>query len=305
MVKISNKARPLFLSLLFLGLITLLYNNKTACASEKLDIFVSIPPLAYFVERIGGHFVSVEILIGPGQSPEAFDPSPRLMGRMSESDLLVRVGVPFETTLMEKIARIMPDLKMVDCRDGIELQPISEGGSGYSHGGHVHENLDPHIWLDPILAQVMAQTICDALIEIDPPNSTEYQNNLYLLVSDLKSIDEKITQSLDECAGRRFYVFHPSFGYFATRYNLTQTAVEVDGHEPGAREMIALIEQAQNDSIVAILIQPQFSSNTAQTVADKIGCGTISINPLSEEFLDNLDSIARLIKQAIGCQGSN
>lgn len=287
--------------LLGLTLLSFFLYIEEGYASEKLNVFVSIPPQAYFVERIGRDLVSVEVLIGPGQSPEAFDPSPRLMGRLSEADLFIRVGVPFEITLLEKIGRIMPALKMIDCRDGIELLPISEVQIGYSHGGHFHDNLDPHIWLDPVRAQTMALTIAEALSEADPLHSTDYQSNLYLLLDDLKVFHEKITTMLADCSGKRFYVFHPSFGYFAARYNLKQTAVEVGGREPGAREMVELIETARRDSIVAIIIQPQFSSKTAASVADQIGCGLVTIDPLSRDYLLNLYEIARKVKQAIGC----
>ena len=97
---------------------------------------------------------------------------------------------------------------------------------------------------------------------------------------------------------RRFMVFHPAWGYFADTYGLTQIAIEQEGKEPGARALTALIEQARAKQVRVIFVQPQFNRKTAQRLAAAIGGRVEPIDPLAENYIDNLRRVARLIAEA-------
>ena len=261
----------------------------------KLSLFVSILPQAYFVERVGRSHVEVEVLVGPGQSPATFELTPQQMAKLTQADAYFRIGLPFEKRLVGKIQAALSDLRVVDIRQGIQLRTMEHE--------HHNDGSDPHIWLDPMLVKVQATTVCEELCRLDPVNATEYKENLKAFKADLDEVDARLTQALEPLRGQKFYVFHPSYGYFGDAYGLTQIAVEVEGKEPGARRLAALIDQAKEDSVKVIFVQPQFSAKSAEAVAEAIGGVVVPIDPLARDYLKNLEDIAEKIVRGLAKAG--
>ena len=81
--------------------------------AEPISVFVSIGPQKYFVERIGGEQVRVEVMVKPGESPATFNPKPKKMSRLGNAKLYFPIGVPFEKIWISRIQAIQPNLKIV------------------------------------------------------------------------------------------------------------------------------------------------------------------------------------------------
>jgi len=258
---------------------------------DRLRVFVSILPQAYFVQRVGGEHVDVEVLVGPGQGPHNYEPTLKQMTRLAGARLYFRIGVPFEETLVRKLASFHQDLRIVDTRRGIELHPAEDDHEGRK---------DPHIWLSPKLASIQAGTICDALCEADPVNKADYRSNLARLQRDLAGLDARIAKALAPLRGRTFYVFHPAFGYFAEAYGLKQEAVEIGGRSPSARHIKELIEKARAEGVKVIFVQPQFSGTAAETIAAAIGGAVVRMDPLAPDYFRNLEEMTEKIQNALG-----
>ncbi|MFH1373640.1 MAG: zinc ABC transporter substrate-binding protein [bacterium] len=282
----------LLLALSSAGLITEAEESREKGA--RLNLFVSILPQVYFVERVGGDLVDVEVLVGPGQSPATLDLTPRKVARLSQADTYFRIGVPFEQRLVDKIIAGFPDLPVIDTRRGIELRVMAD-----DHHDHHHHGTDPHIWLDPQLVKIQAATICDQLCRLDSAHALIYRGNLAAFEADLDSIDAEIARLLAPWRDSRFYVFHPSYGYFADAYGLQQVAVEQAGKEPGGRQLTALVEQARQDSVKIIFVQAQFSSSGAEAIATAIGGQVVLLDPLAQDYLNNLRDMAHKISQGL------
>jgi len=263
--------------------------------SDKISVFVTIPPQAHFVERIGGGRVHVEVLVGPGQEPHTFDPSAKQMARLGGADVFFHLGATFERRLAEKIRTQFKDLRVVDTRKGVPLLKLPG-----AHDGHGREDdTDPHIWLDPKLAGIQARTICEALCEIDADHAGEYRRNLRAFIADLDRVDAEIAELLRPVRDRTFYVFHPAFAYFAASYGLTQRAVEFEGKEPSQKKIAELIALARRDGVRAIFVRPQFKPDAVRTIADQIGAAVVPLDPLARDYLKNLRDIADKIQRAL------
>ncbi len=290
-----------------------------ACHAEKAGqfepaviAFVSVPPQAYLVERVGGDHVTVEVLVGPGQSPATFEPTPRQMTRLDEAQVYFRIGVPFENTLLPEVQAIYPDLKVCDLREGIELLEIEDGHQHRHEGddrGVADESrqsrpteLDPHVWLDPDLVKIMARNTCDELCRLDSAHARNYRGNRDAFVVELDSLRSRIAALLAPHKGKSFFVFHPAYGYFGRAFDLRQVAIEGDGKEPGAKELAALMERARADGAKVIFVQPQFSSKGAQAIADAIGATVVPIDPLARDYLDNLEQVAEAVARGLNLE---
>ena len=291
-----------------LGLLTALF--LISClpiqsqAQGKTKVVVSILPTAYLVERIGGETVDVSVLVGPGQSPATYEPTPKQMAQISLADLYFRIGVPFEKAWIEKIAANAPSMKVVDLREGIKLRQVEghhhhhEGEEGHAEDEHA-ATLDPHSWLSPNNAQAMAQSIFESLCKVQPDNQSLYQKRLDALIADLKFADAEIKTILAPLKNRRFMVFHPSWGYFADEYGLEQVPIEIEGKSPSAKDLAMLIEHAREENIKVIFVQKQFSDASAKTVATAIGGKVVAMDPLSKDYINNLKTIAKTLAEGL------
>ncbi|MEA3410938.1 MAG: zinc ABC transporter substrate-binding protein [Pseudomonadota bacterium] len=261
-------------------------------AAEPLRVMVSVPPLKYLVERVGGPRVQVRSMVQPGFSPATYEPMPRQVKDLARADLYVRSGVPFENAWMTRIRSTNPTMLVLDAREGIPA-PATEGHA--THDGH-----DPHAWTSPLLAKQMAFNVRDALIALAPEDRATFESGYQTLAGELDALDEEIREILSDLTTPRFMVYHPAWGHFADRYGLVQIAIESDGKEPGARALANLIEQARQDGITVVFIQPQFDRRMANQVAKAIGGKVEVLDPLSADYTKNLRQVARRLAEADG-----
>jgi zinc transport system substrate-binding protein len=264
-----------------------------ALKADQIKIFVSIPPQVEFLKAIGGKRVLAEVLLGQGQGPHSFDPSPRTIARLSEARLFFSIGVPYERLVISKLSEISQSLEIVDTRQGIMLRQI-EGKANRGHGGD-----DPHIWLDPELVKTQARTIHDALVRVDSEGKQTYRRNLDNFTARLDSLDNRLTRILEPLKGREIYVYHPAFGYFFEAYGMRQRAVQRGGHDPSARELASLVESMRSEGVRVIIVQPEFPSPVAEALQRSLGCRVLRLDPLAADYIDNMGRMARLVAEAL------
>jgi zinc transport system substrate-binding protein len=262
--------------------------------SVAQEVYVSIPPQAFLVERLAGDFVEVEVLLPPGASPATYEPTPKQMAALDRAQLYLQIGAPFEGPVLAKVTDLMPDLRVVDCRIGVELEPI--GGDGHDHGFGL---LDPHIWLDPQRMKIVAATTAKALQALLPDEAAGIGGRLASLHESIDATDARVRTTLAPIAGRTLLVFHPAFGYFTRRYGLIQRALEVDGKAPSARRLAAVVDDLRNQPVPALFVQPQFSRSAAERVAAALDCKLVVLDPLAGDYLSNLETMAERIAEAL------
>ncbi|MBN1261191.1 MAG: zinc ABC transporter substrate-binding protein [Anaerolineae bacterium] len=285
-------------------LAALLLGGAAACTpktgpanDDTLNVGVSIVPQRYFVERIGGEYVTVSVMVEPGASPATYEPKPEQLAALSKAVVYFSIGVPFENVWLDKIASANEAMQVVDTAAGIERLPM---GAHHHDDGEDHEAeeehetgaLDPHIWLSPELVKIQASTMLETLAALDPKHETDYRSNYEAFVADIDALEADIRQTLAGVASRKFMVFHPSWGYFARDFDLEQISIEIGGQEPSAQELAALIDQARAEEIRVIFAQPEFSTSDAETIAKEIGGEVLLISPLAYDWLDNLGLVA-------------
>ncbi len=280
----------------------------------KVRVFVGIAPIAYFVERVGGQRVDISVLVGPGQDPHTFDPTPRLVAKLADTQVLFKIGFPFEDALINKMGATFEKAQVVDLQQGIKLRGVTEQEGQAEHDNHadIHEEehahahkpgeMDQHTWLDPRLAKIQAQTIAETLVRIDPSGRAEYERNLQAFMADLDAVHEQLAKALAPVKGKRFFVFHPAYGYFADAYGLKQVSVQIGGKEPTAKQLVGLVKLAKENGVRVIFVEPQFSKKSAEALAKAVGGAVVSLDPLAWDYLKNLQDIAAKLETALRSQ---
>ncbi|MEM8778912.1 MAG: zinc ABC transporter substrate-binding protein [Cyanobacteria bacterium P01_G01_bin.49] len=282
-------------------------NAATVADEEKLDITVSVIPQEYFVKKIGGDRVNVNVMVQSGSEPHTYEPKPQQLQALSDAEAYIGIGIPFETTWMSRITQANPQMLTIDSTEGIERLTMVAHDHHHDHDHHDHQEtehssettLDPHVWLSPSLVKIQAQNIYEALVKIDPKHQAEYQTNLKQFLQEIEQLDAKIKENLAGIEQRKFIVFHPAWGYFAEEYNLTQIPVEVGGQEPSAAELSALIKEAKKENIDVIFAQPEFNSQSAKTIAKEIDGKVLLISPLAADWSNNLLNVSQAFAKAL------
>lgn len=275
--------------------------------TEKPMVVVSILPQAYFVERIAGDRVAVSVLVGPGQSPHAYEPTPRQMADLAKASMWLSVGVDFEKALKPKVASLYKDLPVVDTTTGIEYRTLeahdhegegAEHDEGAEQDEHDPSGADPHVWLGRQAVKAMAASIRDALAKADPSGAAAYSANHDAFVQDVDEAFDGLVARLEPLRGTTAFVFHPAFGYLLDELGIRQEAVETGGKEPTQKALAAMIAKAKEEGARVIFVQDQFPSSAAKAVADSIGGAVVPINPLARDWLDNLRRMAGALEGA-------
>ncbi|MBP2029190.1 zinc transport system substrate-binding protein [Methanohalophilus levihalophilus] len=275
----------------------------------KIIVAVSILPQQEFVEKIGGDRVKTVLMIPPGASPATHEPTPGQLQEISDARMYAIVGsnLPFEEVWLEKLQDINKDMIIVDCSEGIELREMEEHDEeqreSIQHADeeemHSHEGTDPHIWTNPLNAQIMVKNIHEALVEIDPENETYYTENKESYLAELEELDSRIRDSLEGKEGAYIMAFHPSWGYFADEYGINMLTIETEGKEPSAKELSKIVDSAREHEIKVIFVQSQFSTQSAEAIAEEIDGQVIQIDPLAKDYIENLDNVTTVFATAI------
>ena len=182
-------------------------------------------------------------------------------------------------------------------REDILVQAVATDGDGnelaQSEVAHVHiddhKEEDPHIWLDPVLAQDQVLLIMEALIEADPVNAESYQENADQFINELSALHEDYLEAFEGAENRTFVVQHQAFGYLAARYDLDQIAIGgLSTEVEPSPSRIAEINQLVNEYDVPVIYYQQGANSAiAQTVANETGTETAvlhDLETLSEEL---------------------
>jgi zinc transport system substrate-binding protein len=254
---------------------------------ETLKVAVTLPPQAEMVREVGGDHVEVQVVVPPGADPHTFEPTAGELVRLSDNTLYFRIGpglLPFEDILIGRLQEIEPGIRVIDSSEGITLLTSTDPDEKGSP--------DPHIWLSLRNAEIMTAHVRDALIEADPDNAADYRAKSDEYISRLREADSEIGQALSGSGVHTILVTHPSWGYFARDYGLTQVAIGEEGKEPTARELEQLVNLAEKQKIRVIFAEPEFSVRGAEVLAAEINGTVVMVDPLAEEYLENMRHVA-------------
>lgn len=254
-------------------------------------IVVSIEPLRAIVEGIVGDDFEVVTLVPPGASPETYEPTPEQMERVERSRMVFAVGlIGFERTTVERLTESAA-VRYVNLSEGAELigghchheeECADEHHEHHHHHAHV-SGANPHLWTSPRRLRQMAATAYQA-IAAEWPDSTAYKANYESLVARIDSLEVRVARRLNEAPSRAFVIYHPTFGYLAEEYGLTEIAIESHGKEPSADHLRHVVDEARAKGVRKVFYQREFPRSVVETVARELGVEPIEVDILDGDF---------------------
>ncbi len=257
----------------------------------KDRVLVSIAPHRYFVHKIAGNTLDVQVLVPDGLSPHTYEPTPKDLRSIVGAQIWFQSGEMFEQRIQGALLAVEKDLKLVDMREGLSL---IHGAVCHHHGHHHAEEADLHVWLSPLLAKQQAQLIAQALIERFPENQALFEDGLAGLVSDLDALHLEIVSYAQEVDhNQAILVSHPAFAYFCREYDIKQLSVEKDGQDPLPQDLHTLLQDAQAHHLHQVFLQKQYSNRGANLIADELGLSTAFVDPYAEDYVNNMRVMAQ------------
>lgn len=259
-----------------------------AAAAGPPRIAVSIAPAAYFVERIAGARMPVEVMVPPGVEEETYAPSPRQLADLLLARLYVAVGhpaFPLETRSLLPLLGSHPEIRVVAMSRGVALIPMGDTPAA-------GQATDPHFWNAPGPAAIAARNIAGGLVAVDPGRRAAYLAGLAALERDLRALDAAFRRV---AAGPRpvgFISYHPAWGYLAHEYGFRQLPVEAGGKEPGAASLVALAAAARRDGVRLVLVPAGLPARLTATLASSIGGKVLAVDYMARDWLATMWRLA-------------
>lgn len=279
-----------------------------ATAQAKVLAAVSIAPQAYFLNQVGGDRVETLVMVPPGADPHTYEPKPSQLARLAKAAVYFGVGMDFERAWLPRFAAANPKMAIVHTDAGLAKMPMvahhhDHEAAEAKAAGQPHQagEPDPHVWLSPALAKELAAAMRDGLTKVDPDGAAAYAAGYARFAASCDRLDADIKKLFADLppGAHPFMVMHPSWGYFARDFGLTQMPIEQLGREPGPKTLAGLIAEAKEHGVKVIFIQPGWSPAAAETVAKAIGGAVAGLDPLAEDWPKGLLAAATAIRQGL------
>ncbi len=279
----------------------------TPPTNSSSKIVTTFLPVHLFTKAVVGDTGEVDILISPGAEVHDYQATPDDAQLLAEADVLVENGLGMEAFLSDLVANTgNSQLQQIDASEGIEV--IEEEHDEHEHEekehGHHHEEGNPHVWLDPVLAQQQVANIRDRLIEIDPSNADSYRSNADAYIQQLQQLDNEFKQKLTPVQGCNFITFHDAFPYLAQRYGLKQEAIVEIPEDSITPQDIQRVQQLANQyQVKALLTEPGIEDKRIQQISSDLNLPLEEIDPLEsgetdpqyyfQAMRENLEALSR------------
>ncbi len=231
---------------------------------QKVVAIASFFSLYEFTKEIGREKVDVTLLVPSGVEPHDWEPTIKNLQLMQQADVIIINGIGFENWI-DNIDSVNSDVKVVDTSIGISILES-----------------DPHIWLNPVMAQKQVENIVDSLSKVDPLNEKYYKQNGISYIKKLEELDNKISYELSSCK-KDFIAFHNAFSYFANQYDLNQHTVLKSNEpheEPTSKSLENIINLARDLDSNVIFTEEAVDKRASQVIANEIGGKVLTLSPL-------------------------
>jgi zinc transport system substrate-binding protein len=196
----------------------------------------------------------------------------------------IGTSLEFETNYMDNIKAANPNMLIVNTSKGINLIPNSAEGEA--------NTVDPHVWVDPKNAEIMVNNIYDGLVEVDPGDKEYFTKNRDNYIQQIKELDSNTTKLLKSKNGSYILIYHPSFGYYAKDYNMTQIGAMINDEDGSPQRIAMMIDIAKKYNIKTLYSEPQYNLNFMESIASQAGARVVTVNDLDENYLENMAKVA-------------
>lgn len=281
-------------------LILAAYTFLSVSISEaKVKVVATLPNFAAIAREIGGDRIDISSIAKGYQDPHFVDPKPSFIIKMKKADVLIWAGLDLEVGWLPPLLENSRNSKIlwggignVDASQGMQLLEVPNIPAAQMRaGGDIHVFGNPHYWMDPKNAIIIAENITSALINASPSDAEYFNGRKDKFILKLNESLIGWEARMKPYRGRKIIAYHNSWPYFEDRFgfDIVQFIEPKPGIPPSPRHLVRLIKKMKNEKIKVIIISPYFSNKPANVLSDKVGGKVIKMAPSVGAF-DGIDS---------------
>jgi ABC-type Zn uptake system ZnuABC Zn-binding protein ZnuA len=243
----------------------------TLKSGEKLRVVATTAIVGDVVHNVGGDHIDLTTLIGPGQDPHAYEPTPQDVARLEQAQVVFINGLGLEAGLETTVrAAASQGQPIITVSDGVNV--IKDGSA-----------VNPHVWLNPENVKGWVRNIDTALSSLDPANAAAYHANAAHYGQQLTDVDTYVQQQTAKIPPdrRKLVTDHEALGYFAAHYGFQVVGVVIPSvssqAEPSAADLAQIIAKIKAEKVPAVFIGTTANPKMADMVASDTGAKVLSL----------------------------
>jgi zinc transport system substrate-binding protein len=290
-------------------------NGTDAGSADGLRVTAAFYPVQWAAQRVGGAHVSVRGLTKPGVEPHDLELTPRAVGELAASDVVVYLA-GFQPAVDEAVRTQAPDAGFDVSRDAgltlaaTEVDAHDDHDDDDDHADQAAAR-DPHFWLDPVRLERVSTAIAERFATVDPARAGDYRANAASVARDLRVLDTDFRSGLARCRSDELVTGHAAFGYLAARYGLSQEGIAGvnPDTEPDAATLRELAAHVEQHGVTTVYSEALVDPALAETLARETGARVAVLDPLEgltdgsrgRDYLEVMRSNLAVLEQGQGC----
>jgi zinc transport system substrate-binding protein len=274
--------------LVFVGLAMLL----AMPAQAKLQILASIKPLALIAQEVAGDQADVVTLLPVTASPHDYPLKMSDHKRLRAADVVLWIGPEMESFLARPLSAL-PEGKLITSYQLAGLHwPEAGVESDHHHSSHAHLGKDPHLWLDPRNAVLIAQEVAKRLAQLQPASAAQFHANAERFAVVTQRLDQQLAAKLAPVKGVGFAVYHEGYGHFVGRYGLHQVAYVTYSPErrPGAKHLQELREILAEEG-KCLFMEPHYKAQGMDEMAAALNLRIGFLDPIGGQQVSSYQQL--------------
>lgn len=288
-------------------------NSSVAIAADPgPKVLATILPLHSIAASVTKGVSSPELLLSATISPHHYALRPDELRKITDAEVLVRVGPQFETFLNRPVKQLADRLAVFDALSWSEPHMETSRDAAKDDHEHLHAGpTDPHIWLDPLAAGEIARRLSRLMGDLDPSNAALYQANAKKFKARARDLSQDLNHRLTPYRAARFIVLHDAYTHFVGHFELSPplSIRQVPEHQPGARDLQALRQFAAREDVSCLFTEPQASGALSESIAQDAGLNVDTLDPVGATLQPGPDAyfllLENLADNLIACLDEN
>lgn len=284
---LTIRMNVLLLGWLLLGL--------TPSAWADLNILASIKPLVLIAQEVVGEQGKVAMLLPITASPHDYPLRVSDLRKLQAADLVLWVGPAMETFLQRPLANISAEKKFTS----YDLEGLRWPADGHSHGSHKHAQ-DPHLWLDPHNAIVVARALAAQLGKLQPEQAKLYATNAQRFSARIEALDKQLMTQLEPAKNIGFAVYHEGYQHFVSHFGLLQLGYVTYSPErrPGAKHMYQLRKNLHGKA-ECLFVEPYYDQHKMRELSEELDLRLGTLDPIGSASTQTYDALLQDMTEAL------
>ncbi|GAB6136983.1 metal ABC transporter solute-binding protein, Zn/Mn family [Halanaerobaculum tunisiense] len=284
-------------------------------STKQPVVYTSIYPLYDVATKIAGDKIDLRLVTPNGAEIHSYRPSPQQIAKLEQADILFYNGLGLEPWANKVVTNLKENsVSTIKLSEYAKLRKFKSDHSEHEHE-HEDENTqqyDPHLWLNPMNMNQIAQLMKDKFSDLDPANKQVYETNYQQFKEQIEQLDQEYKDTLANSSQNYILVSHSAFGYLADRYEFKQLSITgVAPHqEPSPGTLADLIEKVKEYKLDYVFKEKLANPKLVNVLAEEAGLKVLTLNPIAgltkEEQEDGADYFSLLednlenLEQAVG-----